>query len=120
MANELTITATLALAKGGLKASAAKSGLKRDMTGDQYLRATQVVGTVAEPLAVAEVNALGYLHLENLSAEATVHLRAGSGGANLISLAPGDVAVCRLATACDPHLIASAAGAQVQLLLVEA
>lgn len=68
MAREITYSVNLNVSKGGARVSHAKSQTL-DMTGDDMLQSTQLIGTTAEALTFDEISgAPAVLLLENLDA----------------------------------------------------
>lgn len=118
MANELTLTAALKFATGTKQAQFSKSGLQFNVTGGDYIFATQSVGTSEEALGKGDITTPGYILIFNRDATNFVSIRGASGGANCIKLKPGDFALFRFSGA-NPFVIADTAACEIEYLLIE-
>ena len=92
MANEISITLSIAAEKNGAKFSRQET-FKDDMTGDAWVTGVQQVGAAAEALVThADIGTYGWIYLKNLS--------TGSDyvdfGHDDPSASSGDDAICRL------------------------
>jgi hypothetical protein len=120
MADELTISVTLAFAKGVKSVTYKKTGQQFDVSGTDYIQNTQIVGTAEEALRMGEVTTPGYIIIANLDSTNYVSLRAATGGANTVELKPGECACFRLArTATAPYVIADTAPVEIEYVLIE-
>lgn len=122
MANELTITASLAFAKGNVAStSRAVSNLTVDVSGSAYAAIVQNVGTSEEQLDFGAVTTPGYCLIKNLDSTNYVEIRAGTGVADLIKISPGKSCLFPFAADCTaPFAIANSSAVNVEMLLVEA
>ncbi|NBR87386.1 MAG: hypothetical protein EB141_13335 [Verrucomicrobia bacterium] len=68
MANEITLTASLSLAKTGQNLTGSVSGLSITQSGSTNIANVQTVGTTSEQLSLGDVSSPGYLFLKNLDA----------------------------------------------------
>jgi len=118
MANELTLTAALGYAKGTFtNLTRSFTNVSRDVAGSNPIYNVQAVGTSAEALLVGDVGTAGYILLRNLDATNFVEVRDGAGGADVVKLKPGDIAMFRLATS-TPFVIADTAGINLEYWLI--
>lgn len=100
MANEITASASLSVAKGG--ATISGSGSKTaDMAGDQMLSNVQIVTTSAAALVVGSVVTVGYIWLKNMDATNYIEVALDSAVSTQIfaKLLAGDVTLIKAATA---------------------
>ncbi len=122
MANELTLTGSIAFAKGAVATvSLQKNGAQVTVAGANYARQTASVGTSAfAELPIGDVVAAGYVFIQNLDATNYVELAAdASAAAACIKLKPGEFAIFR----CDTSTLAAKANTAaciVEYLLIEA
>ncbi|NDD39908.1 MAG: hypothetical protein EB082_16120, partial [Verrucomicrobia bacterium] len=63
MANEITLTASLSLAKTGQNLTGSVSGLSITQSGSTNIANVQTVGTTSEQLSLGDVSSPGYLFL---------------------------------------------------------
>lgn len=117
MANEITVSANLAFSKNGTRVSFGKTGLQFDVSGDDYLHQTQVIGTSEEALALGDVTP-GMILIFNTDTTNYVSVRSGTGAANLIKIPAGEFCLFRL-EASAPYLIANTASVRIEYLLIE-
>lgn len=117
MANELTITASLAFAKGSVSVSLAKSAAQFTVSGTKYYQGVQTVGTSEEALELGDISTGGYCLLINRDATNYVSVRSGTGAANLIKVKAGEPALFRVEAAA-PYVIANTASCEVEVLLI--
>lgn len=118
MANELTLSGSLSFSKGGVTASASKTGLLVTVSGTEYTELIQEIGTSEEALTIGDIGTLGYVYIENLDATNFVEIRPGSGTADLIKIKAGEFAIFRAALN-GPYAIADTAACRVKLVLIE-
>lgn len=122
MANEISISASLSVNKGGasLSRAIAKSF---DMGGDDLGQGTQLIGTSDEQLVLpADISTAKVLVLENLDATNYVELSYGTGGSFVAEIrldANGGFAVFR-PTSMTIYLKANTAACRVKWDVVEA
>lgn len=119
MANEITLRAELSFSKSGSAASRESGTLTFDMSGADFARLTQTIGTSEEALNIGDVTTCGYLWIKNKDATNFVELRPASSGDDMIKLGPGQVALFPLTTS-TPYAIADTAACIVEYLLLEA
>jgi len=118
MADELTITASLALVKNNISATKSVSAITVDVAGTGYQKGVQNIGTSEEAIAVGGVGTNGYIMITNLDATNYVKVRPATGVADLIRIAPGDVCLFRCEAAA-PFAIADTAACDIEVMLVE-
>ena len=120
MANEITLSCLLSYIKGGVSLNLGKSGLRRDVAGEDSIHNTQTIGTSEEALQMGDIAAAGgYMYIRNTDSTNFVTLRAGTGEADLVRLNAGDIAIFRLASA-GPYAIADTAAVLVEYAVIEA
>jgi hypothetical protein len=122
MANELTVSVSLSFSKGRVTASISKAGLQVNVSGTNYTRLIQNVGTSQEQLLFGDVSTPGYCVLINRDPTNYIEVRPATGVADLIQLDPNDgVALFKFAADCTaPFVIANTAGCELEILLIEA
>lgn len=118
MANELTVSVSLAFSSSGREAKKSYGGLQFDVSGNAYVHHIQNIGTSEEALDVGDLGTAGYMICKNLDATNFVEIRPGTGTADLIKLKAGEVACFRLALN-GPYAIADTAACDLEYLIVE-
>lgn len=118
MANEIAVTVGLTFTKSGVTSTADLATTNFDMTGTDYIRRTQLVGTSEEALDVGEIGTAGWMYVKNNHATQTVSFRGGSAEADFVKLKAGESAVFRLASD-TPYAIASGADTNIEYLIIE-
>lgn len=100
MANEISASASLTIAKGGVTL-AHSSTATHDMSGNEMIHRTQVVGTSAEQVTFGDITgAPGMLKVTNQDATNYVELALDSGMTNTFAkIRPGGVALFQPASA---------------------
>lgn len=102
MANEITYSARLAVNNGNLQLSYTPSALQPDMASQTGSGGQQIIGDVAEAIAIGTDTVTGGMaFFRNLSTAATVTISKATNTASfdpLIRLRPGEYLVCRLQT----------------------
>lgn len=95
MANEISYTCSLAVAKGGLTVGTGYASGALDMAGDDMLQASQTIQSGTEALNLGDVATPGVLYVKNLEASGEVLLSYASNGsspfAKVRALAPPTV-----------------------------
>ena len=120
MANELTLSASLAFAKGNANTGLSKGGLQVTVTGTQYLSNIQSVGFAAEEALVVSEGTLGYCFMRNNDATNYVEVRPGTGVADLIRLNAGEIALFRFAAdVTAPFVQANTAAVELEYIIIE-
>lgn len=118
MADELTISAFLRFVKGSKDVQLSQQSMQFDVTGTDYIRGTQIVGTSEEALTKGEITTPGYALIINRDATNYVSIRAATGTANCIKLKAGEFALFRF-EATAPFVIANTAACEIEYLLIE-
>lgn len=121
MANELTISASLKVAKGHLREELTKAGLLATMAGSLSLKGVQPIGTAYEAVTIGDVGTAGWAAFINLDTTNYVELGVEVAAAfyPLVKLLPGEVALFRLAAGTF-HARANTAGVNLQKCIIEA
>ena len=122
MASEITITCSMAFAKGNVASiSRASTGLARDVTGSAYHANVQSVGTSEEAILLGDAGVGGYFWGKNLDSTNFIKIRAATGIADLVRLKAGDVCLFRIDSgATAPYAIADTATCLLEYLLIAA
>lgn len=122
MADELKISLKMDFAKSNRQVSTSDMGaigLEFDVSGTEYVRLTQSIGTSAEAIDLGQdIGTAGYMFVKNRDATNYVTIRMGSSGADVIKLKAGEVALFRLA-ASTPYAIADTAACVIEYIIVE-
>lgn len=118
MSDEITINAFLSFTNGVRSDEFGETGLTFDMSGTDYVRKTQSVGTSEEALNIGEITTPGYILIRNRDATNFVSLRAATGGANCVKIKAGEIALFRLASTA-PFVIADTSSVEIEYLLIE-
>jgi hypothetical protein len=121
MADELTVSALFAYAKGGVSLELNIKDLSIDVTGTVLEHQVQNIGTTEEALDIGATGAGGYCIMVNRDTTNFVSIRQATGAADLIRLKAGEVAMFRLdddATA--PFAIADTAACDLEFMLLSA
>ncbi len=121
MANELTVSASLAFSKGGITAGLSKNGLQITITGTKKLENVQNIGTSEEALQLGDLGSSADCWLLIINRDATnyVSLRRATGEGNMTKLKAGEMALMRLEAAA-PFAIANTGACNVEYVLIEA
>jgi hypothetical protein len=119
MANELTIAASLRFVKGDSNELFNKSGIQLDVSGTDYVKLTQTVGTSEEALSLGDLTTPGYALIYNRDSTNFVSVRSGTGADNLVKVPAGGIALFMI-EASAPFVIADTASCQIEMLLIEA
>ncbi len=75
MADELTVTASLAFSKGQASSSMSVLALTIDVTGTRYNKSVQTIGTSEEALSLGDIGTPGYVIVKNLDRVRSVRRR---------------------------------------------
>ena len=115
MANEISVSASLSVSKGGASISATGT-VSFTMSGDQMLSNVQIIGTAAEAITVGDVATIGYVFLKNMDATNFVEVALDSGVSTqkIAKILAGGIALFPASTA---TLYAKADTANVNLLV---
>lgn len=100
MANEITLTVNMSVAKGSLRYSFTPPTANINLTGNAAAGALQNLSTTAESLATLDVTVAGMANFVNLTAGTEIELGTLSGTTfvPVLLLNSGEPAVSRLAT----------------------
>lgn len=123
MANEASIVTMATFAKGNVSSIARGSTTAFTITvsGAKYHQGVQNIGTSEEQISFGDITNPGMCWLKNLDATNYVEIRSGTGAADLMKLAAGQVAVFMFAADCTaPYALANTSSVNLEILLVEA
>lgn len=102
MANELTYTSRLSVAKGNLQMTFAPSTLQPDLDSDTGSGGQQIIGATPEAIAIGtDTGTGGMSFFRNISTVATITISKATNTSSfdpLLRLLPGEYVVCRLQT----------------------
>ena len=100
MANEISLTVNLSVAKGSLRYTFAPPPASINLTGNAGAGAVQNVSTTTEALSVVDVTSPGIASFINLTSGSEVQVGQMSGGTfvPVLQLEYGEPAVARMAT----------------------
>ena len=118
MANEITVTASLAYAKNSYSITLAKTGSQFNVSGTKYHSGVQTIGTSEEALSKGDIGTIGFCILINRDATNYVSIRRATGEGNMIKLKPGEPALFRM-EATAPYAIANTAACELEVLMIE-
>jgi hypothetical protein len=118
MANEGLVSVNLSFSKSGRSAELGKTGLQFDISGLDYCKKTQNIGTSEEAISLGDITTPGYFVGINRSTTYNIRIRAATGLADLIVLLPGEVCCFRM-YASAPYAIAITGAAELEYLLIE-
>jgi hypothetical protein len=118
MANEITVSMSIKFAKGSVSESMSVSAATFDMTGTNYVKGTQSVGTSEEALEKHGMSTPGWCMITNTDSTNVVHVRADTGLSNTIELKALESAAFRNSGSA-PHVIAITAPCVIEYLLIE-
>ena len=118
MAEEITLSASLAFSKGGVGSSLADTNLTFDVSGTDYIQGTQGVGIAAEVLDKGHITAPGYCYMKNTDSTNFVEVIGVNTETATIKIKAGEVAMFRFASA-SPEVQADTAPVQINYLIIE-
>lgn len=120
MADELTVTGSIAYSKNGLSFNYGAPILTVDVSGDHVASGTQEVGTSAEPLEKGDITTPGWLFIQNL--DSTNYIEVGyddTGFKPTVRVNAGEWACFRV-TQATPQVKADTGACDVAYWLFEA
>ena len=122
MSNEITVSFSLAVSKGGTSDSLALAETLFSMTGTSLAHFRQEIGTSEEAIDMGvDIGTPGWFVAINRDATNFIEIRAGTGAADLVRMNPGEGCLFRLAAdATAPFAIADTAACELEVLLIEA
>lgn len=122
MANELTINGSVAFSKGNVATKTlAVQTLRANVSGADFIQATQSIPTTAGGTAIsipAAIGTPGWFFIKNNDATNYVTILDSVSGAALLKLKAGEVAMGRFASAA-PAALANTAAVVIEYLIVE-
>ncbi len=123
MANEITINSSLSFAKAGVTMNtegASFTNLLFNVTGNNYIKLSVSVGTSPQLLSLGPVVSPHWSVFQNQDSSNFITLRNGGGGAVLLRLLAGEIAVCPLDPLCLPYAQADTAACILSYLIISA
>lgn len=118
MAQEITVSAALGMAKSGLAATIAVVQKQLDLSATPYVRRTFVATTAAIALPIGDIATPGWFLIINTDPTNYVEVMSATGGAVLLRIKPGEFAMGRFGVAA-PALKANTANVTVDYLLLD-
>lgn len=120
MASEITVELALSFRKGSSQEGVDPGPISVTMTGTNFLRNRQTVGTSEEALLLGDVPAGGWVFMVNRDSSNYVRVKAATGATALIRLRAGEAACFRLdAGATAPFVQADTSAVELEYLLIE-
>lgn len=124
MADELQLSARLKFAKGARNADTdgmGITGLTFDVSGTDFIHASQSIATSATAIDIGGITACGYMVVVNRDSTNYVEISRAtlSSGQGTIKLLAGEFAVFRLGSN-TPYAIADTAAVEIEYIIVEA
>jgi hypothetical protein len=121
VADEITISASLAMSKGGRTPSFACIADTFDMAGTDYIRGTQTATTSTTALDIGRITQPGLMLLKNLDSSNYIELAGATFtvGNGVIQVKAGECCLFRW-KGTTPFILANTASVEVEYLLCEA
>lgn len=123
MANEITISASLSVAKGNVSSEAlAISALKATLAGEDFIKATQSIPTTAGGTAIGlgGLSTVGWMLIKNNDNTNFVDILTAVSGTAFARLKPGEICLFRIAPALTaPAAMANTAAVMIESILIE-
>jgi hypothetical protein len=119
MANEISLTGTLAISPSGKRSRSISLNTLITMSGSNYIERSQSIGTTAEALDLGEIGTPGLIYIKNLDATNYVTIQDGANGTPVTKVLPGDESVFMLATTA-PYAKANSAACVIEYTIAEA
>lgn len=100
MAQEITLTLKMSVAKGYLVQKFDPGTILVDLTGTTAIGGVQDIGTTAEALSITDVSTAGYAYFRNTDTTNFVEIGTGTAGSFVAfaKLKAGEAAILRLGT----------------------
>jgi hypothetical protein len=123
VANEIEISMRMAFSKSSRSANTDDMnalGLTFTMSGTDYVKGTQTIGTTAEVLGKGEITTPGFLFIKNLDGTNYIELEKAtfSTTAGTVKIKAGEVALFRVASS-TIYACANTAACDVSYLMIE-
>lgn len=123
MANEITVSASLAVAKGSVASeSLTVSALKATLAGVNFIKETQTIPTTAGGTAInlGGLASVGWMLIKNNDATNYVDIMSAVSGTAFARLLPGEICLLRLTPALTaPAALAHTASTQIEYEFAE-
>lgn len=123
MANEISLTASLSVFKAAVMANSAglsATSAQFTQSGSGISEGVLLVGTSATAIPLASLTSLGWAAFYNADTVNYCTIRNGSGGADLVQLAPGGYAFFQLVATAVPYAVANTAAVYLQYFIASA
>jgi len=121
MANEIQVTANVAVVNGNFRQTFAPGTLQITQTAQGAYSPIVSVGTSEEDLSIGDIGTLGWLCLRNLDTTNYVQWGPKSAGSMVAAgrIKAGEIAILRLEPGITLRWIANTAACKVQVMLLE-
>ena len=120
MADEITLSASFKVEKGGASFARSTGALQVDMSGSHIAAGTQAVGTSAEALEKGDITTPGLLYIKNMDGTNFVEVGYDDTGFKpTVKILAGEWAIFRL-TQTTPQVKADTGACNIEYILVEA
>ena len=117
MANEITATVSVAFAKGNIPSQTFPASFSVTVSGSNYMRTVQTVGTSAEAMTLGDVATPGVAIIHNLDGTNFVTVAANNTDAPAVKIKAGETWPFRI-SGTTPFLQADTAPVQVEFLVI--
>lgn len=119
MAQEITLTLKMSVAKGYLVQKFDPGTILVDMSGTTAIGGAQDIGTTAEALTITDVSTAGFAFFRNTDSTNFIEIGTGTGGSFVAfaKLKAGEAAILRLGTNA-PTARANTAAAKLQFYIL--
>lgn len=118
MANEITVTTSVAVVNGSVSESLSDSATTFDQTGTRFIKGVQAVGTSEEALDMGDLTDPGWCYMKNLDSANYVSVYAATGETEMIRLLAGEHMAFRM-VATAPFVKADTASVDLEYMIVQ-
>lgn len=125
MSNEITVSASLTFTKAGIdpinrvNITAGGDVLSQKSSGIIYVNRVQNIGTSAEVIGIGDITEIGWCWMKNIGSTGSISIRNGSGGANVIEMEAGEMALFRAAGGASLFAIASSGTIDLEYFFID-
>lgn len=120
MADELNIRAALSFSKNSRVLASPLFNIDVDVTGNDLIHRTQVIGSSEEILTIGEIGTIGFILFYHTGIDSsgtaqtdTISILRTTGATAHCVMQPGDVALYRVGSATVPYALASSTNSPV-------
>lgn len=125
MSNEITVSASLTFTKAGIdpinrvNITAGGDVLSQKSSGIIYVNRVQNIGTSAEVIGIGDIAEIGWCWMKNIGSTGIIAIRNGSGGADVVEMEAGEMALFRAKSAASLFAIASAGTIDLEYFFID-